>query len=167
MKTTICVGLCCGLMGGIANSQDSKPSDIQNLLRVPQILDRDVPLLLHAVHLSDFAGMQPSPELKGHLTEVDDFIQNSPVDGKPATEKTVAWFGYTSSTLYIVFACYDHTPAMIRGHLTRRENIMSDDNVSVLLDPFQDRRRGILFELNPANVQADAAWTEGNGPDFS
>jgi len=44
---------------------------------------------------------------------------------------------------------------------------MSDDSVWVLLDPFHDRRRGILFELNPANVQADAAWTEGNGSDFS
>ena len=155
-------------MGGIADGQDSKPSVIQNLLTNPQFSTvRDVPLLQHALHLSDFAGMQPRPELKGRLTEVDDFIQNSPVDGKPATQKTVAWFGYTSSTLYVVVACYDNTPSMIRGHLTRRENIMSDDTVAVLLDPFQDRRRGILFELNPANVQADAAWTEGNGPDFS
>ncbi len=168
MKTTVCAVLCCGLMGGIANGQGNMPSPMPNAPSKPEYtMDRDVPLLEHALRLSDFVGMQPPPELRGRLTEVDDFIQNSPVDGKPATEKTVAWFGYTSSTLYVVFACYDHTPAMIRGHLTRRENIMSDDNVSVLLDPFQDRRRGILFELNPANVQADAAWTEGNGPDFS
>ena len=155
-------------MGGIANGQASKPAVMPN--SPPKLgtgTDIDVPLLERGLRLSDFVGMQPQPELKGRLTEVDEFIQNSPVDGRPATEKTVAWFGYTSTTLYVVFACYDHTPAMIRGHLTRRENIMSDDNVAVLVDPFQDRRRGILFELNPANVQADAAWTEGNGADFS
>ena len=168
MKTVVCVALCCGLMGGIANGQDSEPTVLPNALSKPEATaDIDVPQLEHGLRLADFAGMHPRPELKGRLAEVDDFIQSAPVDGRPASEKTVAWFGYTSSTFYVVFACYDHAPAMIRGHLTRRENIMSDDNVSVLLDPFQDRRRGIMFELNPANVQADAAWTEGNGPDFS
>lgn len=155
-------------MGGIANGQETKPVGMPNALPKPvAATDQSVPLLEHGLRLADFAGMQPRPELKARLTEVDSFIQSSPVDGMPATEKTVAWFGYTSSTLYVVFACYDRTPALIRGHLTRRENIMSDDNVQVLLDPFQDRRRGIFFVLNPANVQADAAWTEGNGQDYS
>jgi hypothetical protein len=150
------------------HGQDNKPTVLPSELSKPAVTtDVDVPLLEHGLRLADFVGMQPRPELKGRLTEVDEFIQNAPVDGRPATEKTVAWFGYTASTLYVVFACYDHTPAMIRGHLARRENIFSDDNVSVLLDPFQDRRRGILFSLNPANVQADAAWTEGNGADYS
>ena len=46
--------------------------------------------------------------------------------------------------------------------------MLNDDNVSVLLDPFQDRRKGVLFTVNPAGVQADAAWTENvNGPDYS
>ena len=55
----------------------------------------------------------------------------------------------------------------IRGHLARRENILKDDNVSVLLDPFQDHRIGVLFIVNPAGVQADAAWSEANGQDYS
>jgi uncharacterized protein DUF5916 len=117
--------------------------------------------------------MHPGAELKGQLTEVGDFIQNAPVDGKPATEKTVAWLGYTASTLYVAFACYDHTPGQLRQHLTRRDNVPSNDTIAsgdtviVILDPFLDRRHGILFSLNPANVQADAAWTEGNGGDYS
>ena len=55
----------------------------------------------------------------------------------------------------------------MRVHLARRENILSDDYVSVLLDPFEDHRRGVLFVLNAAGVQADAAWTEGSGTDYS
>jgi hypothetical protein len=168
LETMACVALCCGLMAGIASAQDNKPNVMPNAPSKSKTpADEQVPLLAHGLRLADFVGMQPRPELKGQLTEIDDFIQNAPVDGRPATEKTVAWFGYTPSTLYVVFACYDYSPGLIRGHLTRRENILSDDTVSVLLDPFQDRRRGILFSLNPANVQADAAWTEGSGPDYS
>ncbi|MBE7159081.1 MAG: hypothetical protein INR62_11740, partial [Rhodospirillales bacterium] len=48
-----------------------------------------------------------------------------------------------------------------------RENITSDDTVSVLLDPFQDRRRGVMLQLNAAGVQADAAWTENTDEDYS
>jgi hypothetical protein len=129
--------------------------------------DVKVPLLSAAIHLSDFSQMQPRPELRNQLVEVRDFIQNTPRDGQPETEKTEVWMGHTKSTLYFVFACYDHRPGEIRGHLARRENILTDDNVSVLLDPFQDRRKGVLFTVNPAGVQADAAWSENNNPDYS
>jgi hypothetical protein len=166
-KTLACFALCWWLPSAAAAAQNNKLT-VSTTLPVPEApADKKVALLTRGVHLADFDGMQPGPELQGQLTEVDDFIQNSPVDGKAATEKTVAWFGYTASTLYVVFACYDHTPGLIREHLTRRENIQSDDNVSVLLDPFLDRRRGILFSLNAANVQADAAWSENSGTDYS
>ncbi len=56
---------------------------------------------------------------------------------------------------------------LIRNHLSRRENILNDDNVTVLLDPFQDRRHGVLFQVNANGVQADAAWAESNGADYS
>ncbi|MGD0547328.1 MAG: carbohydrate binding family 9 domain-containing protein, partial [Terracidiphilus sp.] len=80
---------------------------------------------------------------------------------------TEVWLGYTKSTFYLVFICYDHHANLIRGHLARRENILNDDNVSVLFDPFQDHRKGVLFTVNPAGVQADAAWTDNLSTDYS
>jgi hypothetical protein len=126
-----------------------------------------VPLLSEGLKLSDFAGMEPRAELKGKLLHISGFIQNYPRDGQPATEETEVWLGYTKSALYLVFICHDHHPEEIRGHLARRENILKDDSVSVLLDPFQDHRIGVLFIVNPAGVQADAAWSEANGQDYS
>jgi len=126
-----------------------------------------VPLLAEGLHLSDFAGMTPRPELKDKLLHISGFIQKSPRDGQPATETTEVWLAHTHSALYLVFICNDHQPDEIRGHLARRENVLNDDNVSVLLDPFQDRRKGILFTVNPAGVQADAAWDENQGKDYS
>lgn len=129
--------------------------------------DRTVPKLSAPLHLADFEGMAPTPALADHLAHVSDFIQTAPNDGQPATEKTDVYLGYTSTTLYVVFVCFDTHPGLIRSHLARRENITADDNVVLLVDPFQDHRRGVYFALNPAGVQADASWTEGSGPDYS
>jgi len=126
-----------------------------------------VPLIAESLRLSDFPGMAPRPELKDKLLHLSGFIQQTPSDGQPATESTEVWLGYTKSVFYAVFICHDRKAGEIRGHLARRENILTDDYVSILLDPFQDRRRGVLFSVNPAGVQADAAWTENNEPNYS
>ena len=127
----------------------------------------NIPHIAEPLRLSDFAGMQPRPDLKNKLLRIADFIQNSPSDGKPATESTEVYLGYTKTTLYVVFLCHDSHPTQVRGHLARRENILSDDNVSILLDPFHDRRKGVMFSVNPIGVQADASWAENTGPDYS
>ncbi len=62
-----------------------------------------------------------------------------------------------------MFVCFDDHVSLVRSHLARRENVTNDDNVGVILDPFGDRQRGLLFQVNPAGVRADAAWTEGSG----
>ncbi len=129
--------------------------------------DFKIPLVSEALRLSDFANGEPRPDLKRKLTQVSDFIQQVPNDGLPATEKTEVWLAHTQATLYVVFICHDRRPAEVRGHLARRENLLNDDYVSVLFDPFQDRRKGILFTVNPAGVQADAMWTENTQPDYS
>ncbi len=126
-----------------------------------------VPKIDRAVTLNDFSGMKPSAWVSENLARTDAFVQNQPPDGKPPTERTEVWMGRTETTLFAVFVCYDHRTGAIRGHLARRENISADDSVGLLLDPFQDRRRGVLFQLNPAGVQADANWTENNGQDYS
>ncbi|HEY0797455.1 MAG TPA: carbohydrate binding family 9 domain-containing protein [Acidisarcina sp.] len=127
----------------------------------------NVPLLTEGLRLSDFASMEPPAGLRDKLTKIGGFIQNTPNDGQLATQQTEVWLGHTTSAFYMVFICHDNHPGAIRGHLARRENILMDDNVSVLFDPFQDRRKGVLFIVNPAGVQADAEWTENQNTDYS
>ena len=160
--------LVCASLLGHRFGLSQNTSQEANAPRPPKVqppADFRVPLLTEPVRLSDFKSMEPTGELKGKLARVTGFIQNTPNDGAPATQKTVVWVGHTKSTLYFVFVCYDDHPNRIRGHLTRREvfasvGITGDDYVSVLLDPFQDRRRGVVFSVNPAGVQADGAWTD-------
>ncbi len=124
-------------------------------------------MLDHGLTLADFPNMEPAPALHGKLAHVAELSQNQPFDTKPASERTEVWLGRTHTALFAVFICYDSRPNLMRAHLARRENIDQDDFVSLLVDPFQDRRRGILFEVNPLGVQADANWAENNDPDFS
>ena len=135
--------------------------------KAQQVATANVPLILEPLRLDDFAGMQPRVDLRERLGHVTNFIQNTPSDGQRSTEATEVWLAHTKTTFYAVFLCFDSHPALVRTHLARRENILNDDNVTLLLDPFQDRRRGVLFQVNPSGVQADAAWAEATGSDYS
>jgi len=165
LGAVLCLAAC---VCGASAAQSDKPAAAQaQAPKAQPPAEYRVPLIAERLRLSDFASMEPRAELKGKLLRVAGFIQNTPRDGQPATEATEVWLGYTKSDLYLVFICHDHHPDRIRGHLARRENILNDDNVSVLFDPFQDHRKGVLFTVNPAGVQADAAWTDGQGQDYS
>jgi hypothetical protein len=169
VRRIVALALCLaglGVCGAVA--QVSKPSVVPTVPPPPQVpSDVKVPLINAPLRLSDFAGMVPKAELMGQLAEIKDFIQNTPKDGQVASQKTEVYLAHTKAVLYVVFICHDDRASLIRGHLARRENILTDDNVTILLDPFQDRRRGILFSVNAVGVQADAAWTENNGADYS
>ena len=162
-------------LGSLAHPQVSpqdqgqgKPTVVsENRPESQPVSDVRVPLLSSPLTLADFPDMELRPELNGKLGHLTHFIQNSPVDGAPATERTEVYLGRTNAALYIVFLCFDHHPELIRTHLARRENILKDDYVTVNFDPFQDRQRGVEFQVNPSGVQADAAWTEFNGGDYS
>ena len=149
-------------------SQTNKPTVIPNTpARQQEPTGRRVPLLSRKLVLADFRSMAPSAELKDQLAEMTGFTQNSPKNGEAPTEKTAVYLGRTKTALQVAFVCFDARPEAIRRHLARRENVITDDNVAILLDPFADRRHGILFQVNPLGVQADAAWSENNDPDYS
>ena len=150
----------------LTGAQAKQTSPAAKTAPEPQTI-ASVPFIDQPLKLDDFAGMVPRPELRNKIAHVAEFIQQQPVDGKQATEPTEVWMAYSQSTLYFVFICHDSHPGEIRTHLARRENVQTDDNVVVLLDPFQDRRTGVMFQVNAAGVQADASWSETNGADYS
>ncbi|MGB7266279.1 MAG: carbohydrate binding family 9 domain-containing protein, partial [Terracidiphilus sp.] len=160
----LCLCLACTSLHAASSKSTAHPAATAP---APQRTDISVPFIDQALHLSDFPNMAPRADLRSRLSRVSDFIQNAPNDGEPATEKTEVWMAHTKSTLYFVFICYDDHPNLIRGHLARRENILNDDIVTVLIDPFRDHRTGIGFRVNPAGVQADASWSEATQADYS
>ncbi len=118
-------------------------------------------------------------KVDGHLKEeiwrqaeiIDLPFEWFPGDNIPAPVKTQCLVVYSHRKLYIAFRCFDPEPAKIRAHLMDRDSfdtLVSDDHVSIMIDPFNDERRGFQFRVNPLGVQADAIYSELEGyEDFS
>ncbi len=126
-----------------------------------------VPMLDAEPKLADFLVSPPASKAARQMLRIGHFVERYPDDGKPATEPTVAYLGYTHKYFYAAFVCHDRTPGLIRAHMLARDNLGDDDTVDVFLDTFHDQRRAFLFETNALGIQADALYSEQNGSDYS
>lgn len=82
-----------------------------------------------------------------------------PLDNRPAADSTEVLIWYTSTDLYFgVRAFEEHGP--VHATLAARDHTDSDDNVQLLLDPFNDRRRAFVFGVNPLGIQTDGMRTD-------
>jgi len=111
--------------------------------------------------------MEPAPAWQGKLAKVTGLTQRVPTDGAPISQRTEVYLGYDDKNLYAIFVCFDREPRKIRARLSRREDVLDDDTVEIMLDTFHDHRRAYAFITNPLGVQLDALWTEGQDFDPS
>lgn len=100
------------------------------------------------------------------MAQVSAFRQQAPADGAPVSRQTTVFVGYDDVSLYAVFVCRAES-GEVRARYSRRDDIASDDEVAVYLDTFDDRQHALSFYVNPLGVQADSAYTEGQGDDYS
>jgi len=103
-----------------------------------------------------------TPTLDGMLTEdiwqsapfIDKFTQRELDYGKPSTDMTRIAVVYDNLAMYIGVWCYQKSH--IRAKYMQRDFFYNeDDNVQVALSPFNDRRNGYLFVINPNGARAD------------
>lgn len=88
---------------------------------------------------------------------IDDFRQREPVEGAPASERTVVRFVMARDGLWVGVHAYDREPTRIlRAQLRRDTNLATDDGIQVLLSPLQDKRTAFWFAVN-----ANGAMTDG------
>jgi hypothetical protein len=92
------------------------------------------------------------------IQPASDFIQQEPTAGEPATEKTEIWIFFDERNVYISFRCFDSRPDRIVANEMRRDNnnIFQNDNVTLVLDTFYDRRTAFFFQTNPLGGLRDA-----------
>ena len=142
------------------------PQTVQNPTESkPQL---SIPKVTQPPALEDFIDMKPGGEFNGKLAKAENFIQQRPKDGEPATQKTEVYICYDDKNLYVIWVAFDTEPKKIRARMAKRENALDDDWVELTLDTYQDQRRGYVFQCNPLGVQADAIWNEdAQGPDFT
>ncbi len=89
------------------------------------------------------------------------FHQYRPVDSRPAEDSTVVLLWYAPDAIHVGIMAYDRDPGGVRATTADRDNIGSDDQVTIFLDTFNDQRRAYFFGVNPFGVQDDGVRSEG------
>lgn len=86
----------------------------------------------------------------------DNFIQQDPRNGEPATERTDVRIVYDDEALYIGATFYDSEPDRWLGYERRRDQTLAaDDRFQWVLDPYLDGQNGYFFEINPSGLMGD------------
>ncbi|MBK7562534.1 MAG: carbohydrate binding family 9 domain-containing protein [Chitinophagaceae bacterium] len=116
-----------------------------------------------------------APKIDGNLNdeawvnvpEATNFIQNYPVTGKPASQKSIIKVIYDNSAIYVGAYLYDN-PALIRKQITARdaEQQKDVDLFSIFFDTYNDDQNGFQFVVTSANVQSDAKLDPNYGGRF-
>lgn len=110
-------------------------------------------------------------KVDGHLDEavwsqvkpVELPFEVNPGENVPAPVRTEFLITYDSNSLYLAFRAFDPEPSAIRAHVTDRDRAYRDDFVGIMLDTFNDKRRGYEFFVNPLGVQMDLSRNEVGG----
>ena len=103
------------------------------------------------------------PDIDGRLDDlvwrnalrVTEFVQESPLEGAPATEDTEVWISYDSQNLYVAVHAHYEDPGIMRATRVDRDQSWRDDNITVYFDPFLDQQRAYALSVNGYNVQGD------------
>ncbi len=96
---------------------------------------------------------------------ITDFIQTEPVEGTPASERTIVRIVYNDRAVFVGVICYDAEPDQILVTDSRRDSDLGDtDSFQIIFDTYHDRQNGFVFGTNPAGIEYDGQVSnEGQG----
>ncbi len=89
---------------------------------------------------------------------VDDLHQVDPIEYAQPFEHTEIMLLYDDDALYVGVRLYDNPDEITAQNLRQNDSIGQDDRIFVTIDPFNDRRSGYYFGLNPNGVRMDGIY---------
>ena len=96
------------------------------------------------------------------IEPISDLIQIEPDAGAPATERSEFWLLFDDTNVYVSGRLHIAAPESewIANEMRRDSfNVVSNENVSFLLDTFYDRRNGVLMTVTPLGGRMDGQVT--------
>ena len=96
------------------------------------------------------------PSVWGGAEVISNFIQNEPVEGSPASERTEVRVAFDEEAIYVGAWLYDSEPSQIVvGEQRRDANLTRFDAFLLVLDTFDDGENGFVFATNPGGIEHD------------
>ena len=91
--------------------------------------------------------------------EFDDLHQYDPVDHGEPSERTVVYVAYDDDNLYVAARLHDSEPAAITARqMVVGQSMRWDDSFAIYLDPFNNKRTGYMFQVNPNGSRIDGVF---------
>jgi hypothetical protein len=112
------------------------------------------------------------PRLDGVLDEaawskaqiVDQFIQQEPQEGQPASDRTEVRVLYDEGRLYIGVRAFSSLAVTATEMRRDADRLFDEDNFQVILDTFHDSRNGYMFVTTPLGAKLEQQiFDEGEG----
>ena len=100
---------------------------------------------------------------------VDGFLQQMPIEGAPATERTEAWVFFDDESLYVAARLWDSSPESrwVANEMQRDSfQLVLNEYFGIALDTFYDRRNGLNFMINPLGGFGDYQITDESNPNI-
>ena len=106
---------------------------------------------------------EQAPVINGELgieewdraTQVELAYNINPGDSIPAPVRTTAYMMEDGDNIYVAFKASDPDPEKILAYIRDRDKIFQDDFVGIIIDTFNDERRGFEFFVNAMGSQGD------------
>lgn len=90
---------------------------------------------------------------------ISDMHEIEPVEFTTPSERTVWYFAYDDKALYVAGYAYDSEPDEISASVLRQGgSLFPDDRMVLVIDPFNNKRSGYTFTLNPNGVREEAIY---------
>jgi hypothetical protein len=114
-----------------------------------------------------------SPTIDGRIgaaewagaAKISDLHEVEPVEFTSPSERTVWYIAFDDKALYVAAYAYDSEPDKIVARTLRQgADLDSDDSMSIIIDPFNNKRSGYSFTLNPNGVRAEAIYATATRP---
>ena len=109
------------------------------------------------------------PSIDGRLDDlvwqqaptIADFFQREPIEGAPPTEQTQVRILFDDDHLYFALRCFDsQADRLVANQMRRDADLDENDNIQIILDPYNDRRGGFYFSTNPLGARQDLLLTD-------
>jgi hypothetical protein len=132
------------------------------------------PLLSFSQHEIKAVFTDIPPDIDGFVNEsiwseaavINEFYQQLPKNGEPATEKTEFLFLFDRNNIYIGVRCYDDPSQITAKDMARDVDLSNDDRIQLIFDTYFDGRSGYWFQLGPRGSIGDAL-VDDNGKNFN
>ena len=96
------------------------------------------------------------PLVWGEAEVISNFIQNEPVEGSPASERTEVRVAFDEEAVYVGAWLYDSEPSQIVvGEQRRDASLRRFDAFLLVLDTYNDSENGFVFATNPGGIEHD------------